>query len=35
MSLKGKKQDFTILRGEGEDAALEEFSIEQIGRAYV
>ena len=28
MSLKGKKQDFTILRGEGEDAALEEFSIE-------
>jgi succinate dehydrogenase / fumarate reductase iron-sulfur subunit len=28
MSLKGKKQDFTILRGEGEDASLEEFSIE-------
>ena len=28
MSLKGKKQDFTILRGEGEESTLEEFSIE-------
>ena len=28
MSLKGKTQDFKILRGEGDAAALEEFSIE-------
>ena len=28
MTLKGKKQDFKILRGEGDEASLEEFSIE-------
>ena len=25
MTLKGKKQDFKILRGEGDEASLEEF----------
>ena len=28
MSLKGKMQDFKILRGEGDEAGLEDFSIE-------
>ena len=28
MSLKGKIQDFKILRGEGDEAGLEDFSIE-------
>ena len=28
MSLKGKTQDFRITRGEGEDAGLEDYSLE-------
>jgi hypothetical protein len=28
MSLKGKKQAFNILRGEGEEASLESYNVE-------
>ena len=28
MSLKGKKQNFKITRGEGEDASMEDYEIE-------